>query len=257
MVILISLFAFTVGLMIVVLMPYMAKLVEVVVNSIPKTGWDTDLSEGAINKYRQMGVVTLASPAVLCVKRTNGGFDWVSAKRDGNELVAQLNGEEKRWGDPLGNAGRLYGKVFGIVHEDNNILLSPSDLAVAERYVEKKARDEEVVDLTESPFGKDRAWYGYTSVPKMGGEYVNADIFPGVVRGNCDPRAGIRTEEFVKKMYQNFNSTAILDKLIIIGAFPVGVGIVYLLWKLLQASGTGGGGGGVSVPIGFIGGVLF
>lgn len=256
MVLLIGLLAFVSGLMLVALLPYAAKGIEKFANWLPRTSGDSNLSEGVINTYRKMGIHTLASPAVLCVKRSNGGYDWVPAKRKGAELVAHLDGEEKSWEDPLGNAGRLYGKLFAIVHEDNNILLSPSHLAAAEKYIEKKARDEVVIDTSGATNDADRARYVYTGVPAGGGTYVNAGIFPDVVRGNCDPGAGNRVREIVKKMYQDFNSRSILDKLFIIGAFPVGVGTVWLLWKVVDVTTSSGGGGGVSIPIGSVAGVL-
>jgi len=256
MVLLTSIFAFTFGLVTVALAPYMAKMVEVLVNSIPKIGGDSNLSEGVINKYREMATVTLASPAVLCVKRSNGGFDWVPARRDGDKLVTRLSGEEREFKDPLGNGGRLYGKIFGLVHEDNNILLSPSDLSVAERYIEKSARDEEVIKAEDGTFTgeKSRARYAYTGFAPAGSRYVNVDIFPDVVRGNCDPRAALRVEEFVRKMYQEFNSTAIWDKVIILMAYGAGVGSVFLLWKFVDA--TAGAGSGTTIPL-YLGGVLW
>jgi len=168
------------------------------------------------------------------------------------EYSKQPAATREQMDDPEGNSGRLYGKLFGIAHEDHNVLLSPSDVSVMERYIQKKSKNEEVIDVesTDPEGGPKRARYAWTGFPKSGSRYVNVDLFADVARGNCSPRVSSRIEEFVKKMFMGYNDSAVFEKLMILLAFAVGLGAVAFVWYVAQS--VGGGGGGSPVPI-FVG----
>ena len=215
------------GLVMYIVTPMLANTVQSIANLIPRV--EVKLSEKVANIYRGLAITSIGDH--LYVKMSNGGYTPVSVKHAGSFLVGKLNGDLQWWIDPRGKTGRLYGQVVGIAHEDNNLIFSPAEMRVAEKVKEKK-REREFEQSQLATDGGQTPLYEYTAVSQQ--KYIDMDLAPDAARGNCDPRAGLRVEEYVRKMYQDFDSTPVIEYMAWIVSFGAGVGAVYMLAKLAE-----------------------
>jgi hypothetical protein len=229
-----------IGLMIFVAAPLVVQGVDGTIGAL--RGKELGAAEGLADAYRSMAIT--AFDKLVLVRLRNAGWRLRSfSYKSSGKIQAKVGGKSLEWWDPKGRMGRLRGRPFGIAHEEIAIMGGPADAHIGEKFEEQqKKRGGCRTEVS----GRER-WYnrvGFDNYEKA----VDFDAFPKIVQGSVDPQAGQRTKAFKEKAFAKFNSTNLMDYGLILGAFGVGVGTIYLGAKF---AGTldGGAAEGVGLPL--------
>jgi hypothetical protein len=177
-----------------------------------------------------------------------GGYKWFAGSFAENGLVkATINGEIYEWEDPLGRMGRLHNKPFGMAHAAKNVIGSPSLAKVGEKIHEKESEGVlERADILDGDFDAQRSYYGVTEIDEK--TLVNLDDWVWMVPGSADPRVGQRVEGYIEKMFAHLDKRSVVDMMMVLTFFGVGIGTPFLLSKL-ETTGTGDQLPSVPVPM--------
>jgi hypothetical protein len=235
---------FLIGVMAFVALPVVIEGFEGIAEAL--TGKEFGVSESVSEAYRSMSIQAFGK--LVLVRLANAGWRLRSfSYESGGKIQAVVGSKKEEWNDPKGRMGRLCGRPFAVVHEEIGVAGAPHDAAIAEKMREQDTkRDREYAYQTsdgETAVAKYNR-VGFDSAKKA----VDFDHFPDIVQGSVDPQAGQRAKSFKEKAFAKFNTTNLMDYGLILMAFAVGFGAMYLGAKL-GSTLSGGRGSSIGLPI--------
>lgn len=148
-----------------------------------------------------------------------------------NQYKISLKGRERHFADPLSHMSRLAGRAFGIVHADRNIVLTPREGDVGERYSELRSEDDWEFETDGGTYK--RAYFHFDG----GTRAVDIDGALSIIQGSAQPSSVKQTYKIVELAQKVWNTTNWVDYGIWISAMIFGFFLV-----LIGDRVSGGGG---------------
>jgi len=209
-----------------------------------------DLSEKIGSWYVGMAQASIKD-AALVVGET-GGLSIVSPSWEPqfSADMAVLDGEAGHWQDPLAAKTSLAGKPFGLAPEGWAAYVTPNLAAIGKEG--KRALENGTLGPQDD--GAAVLDYSISGTP----EVLDLRHSAKALMGSCRRRYSIVAEKWGQISQEKFHQKiSTKQTIIIIGAFAVGVGLAFAIFKWGPAGGGGSGGGTtVSFPATVLG-VLF
>lgn len=184
-----------------------------------------------LDAYTSMAMVAFGRAQLL--RRLHGGYTIRASEYDSKHEAEKfsLGGEAKNAEDVANLMSRLHNKAFGMVYEDSNVVIDPMHAEVGEFHSEHVAAgNHTAVEKVTDQDGETREREVYTPDLPIPSKTRLVDLvhISSIVPGSAKLGDTEQAEEYVKISLEGFKSASTMEYMIVLMAFAVGFGVVFL-----------------------------
>lgn len=197
--------------------------------------------EGILDFYMSMSMSALGR--ALLIERSHGLMSYVLKRSRLDAAVTgemvKLGGEVKRWRDPENLMTSLYGRPFGLAHEDRDTIVDARMCHLGKQYKKLKRSGEWTYEADGEQLRK--AYFEMTEGTHL--VRIN-DVLP-IVQTRAPPSLTERLEVYVEKGQSMFDDVTPLEMLPWLAGLGAGTGLMWMASKAAESTS----GGDVTLPL--------